>query len=443
MRDSVHELGLLNGSVYKDGGLKKLNIYIDNGIISKLTDQVYDCEKVVDCAGKMLLPGFIDPHVHLNLNLGEFTSSDDFSNGTKAAAYGGFTTIIDFLNPVNRAEEFERALEEKMAEGRGSNIDYSFHTTIGNYKEHPEPLAEKSLYAGIPSIKLFTTYSESDRKCNDGIIVELVRLSKEKNLLVMCHTENDGVILNHFKDGDRADGIENYEESRPEIAEICEMAKLAEIAELEGGRLYFVHVTCGSSVKLLKDKYSSSLNKHIFIESCPQYFYLTKDKYMEKEGALYLLAPPLRSNYENGLLKEHIDTINVIGTDHCPFMRNEKLKYDDSSTIPKGLGGLEYSFSLMYTLYGNCIIDKFTENPAKIHGLFPKKGVLSEGSDGDVVIFDPYKSFIVDSGHSKCDYSPYDGIKLTGQVISTILRGKFIIEDGKFIGGQGEFQRRV
>ncbi|MHA1446971.1 MAG: dihydroorotase, partial [Candidatus Heimdallarchaeaceae archaeon] len=239
------------------------------------------------------------------------------------------------------------------------------------------------------------------------------------------------------------DSVESYESSRPAASEIEEIEKIAGmVAELKG-KLYIVHVTCGSSIELLNDKYKELLGNNIFIESCPQYFHLTKDMYDNDNGNLFLLAPPLRSSKEQEKLKENISVIDTIGTDHCPFTKEEKMRYKEASKIPKGLGSLEFSFSLMYHLFGDEIIDKFTLNPAKIHKLFPKKGIIQVGSDADFVIFDPVKVLFIDSDHSKSDYTPYNSMITTGIVESTILRGEFLVKNRKLVGSmKGQFNRR-
>jgi len=434
-------MGIVNGSVYRNGDFSLEDIYMSDQKITKIvpSGKILPCKKIVDCSNKLILPGFIDPHVHINLDLGEFKTSDDYESASKAAAFGGITTFIDFLEPINSVDEFDVKLQQKHKEAEKSFIDYSFHTTVGNFTGDVETLASKSLESGIPSIKLFTTYSESNRRCSYEKIREFISNSSLSDTLILFHAENDEIILNSNVE----DNTAVYENSRPKKAEIEEIEKLAEMAAELKGRIYIVHVTCGSSLNLLKEKYSDLLQHNIFIESCPQYFYLTKEVYATENGNLFLLAPPLRSKNEQEKLKKNIGIINTIGTDHAPFKKEEKLRYAKPSQVPKGLGSLEYSFSLMYNLFGKSIIPKYTINPAVIHNLFPRKGIIQEGSDADLVIFDPEKEIIIDSGHSKSDYSPYDGLKITGIVESTILRGKFLVEERKFVGSKiGQFIKR-
>ncbi len=434
-------MSLVNGSVYRNGDFSLEDIYISDQKISKIvpSGKILPCKKIVDCSNKLILPGFIDPHVHINLDLGEFKSSDNYESASKAAAFGGITTFIDFLEPINTVKEFDEKLQKKHKEAELSFIDYSFHTTVGNFKDDVEKLVSKSLKSGIPSIKLFTTYSESNRRCSYEKIREFIKNSGLTGSLILVHAENDEIIVNSKVE----DNTAVYENSRPKEAEIEEIEKLAQMVAEIKGRIYIVHVTCGSSLDLLKEKYSELLQHNIFIESCPQYFYLNKEVYKTEDGNLFLLAPPLRSKEEQEKLKKNIVTINTIGTDHAPFTKEEKLRYTKPSQVPKGLGSLEYSFTLMYNLFGESIIPKYTINPALIHNLFPRKGIIQEGSDADLVIFDPERELIIDSGHSKCDYSPYDDLKIIGVVESTILRGNFIVEERKFVGSKlGQYIKR-
>jgi len=254
--------------------------------------------------------------------------------------------------------------------------------------------------------------------------------------MLLAHSENDELIKEgKFK-------IPTHEENRPTISEIIEVLTLSEMAKLRDGLMYIVHLSSGETLKKLTESYRDILNKNIFIESCPQYFYLSKDNYKTENGFLYTLAPPLRGKEEIELLKHHIDKVNTIGTDHCPFKSHEKFK-DTLDLIPMGIGGIEHSFNLMYTLFGERIIEKFTRNPAKLHGLYPKKGILSPGSDGDVAIFDPNGEYIITESHSNCDYDLYKGIKVRGRIISTILRGRFIIKDGELVSTEkGQYVNR-
>lgn len=429
----MYDLSLINGEIYGEGQFHKKNLYITEGKIRSISEEVEPSRRTVDCRGLKILPGFIDPHVHFELDLGEFRSADDFYSGSVAAAFGGVTTVLDFLDPINSVDTYEAALASRLDQASKSCIDYGLHLTLGNFEEDRAIgwLMDRALKDGLSSVKVFTTYSESDRKCPDKVI-EAVLQSK---MMLLAHSENDELVNPEFLK------VETFETSRPVIAEVSEVAKLAEMASFENGHLYIVHTSAGSTVEMVADRFDDKLGKNIFLESCPQYFYLTSEWFKGDEGRKFLLAPPLRSEEEQMKLRSQIHRISTIGTDHCPFMGDEKLKYDTANKVPKGIGSVEYAFLLMYNLFGYDIIEQFTSNPAQIFGL-SEKGAIRFGKDADLVLFDPNKMTIVTSGHSACDYSPYEGMKLRGEIHSTLVRGQFVVEDRIFMGGQGKFIRR-
>lgn len=429
----MYDAGFINGEVYLNGTFYQKNIYIEGGKIVEITELEKAAEKVTDCEGMKILPGFIDPHVHLELDLGAFSSVDNFYSGSRAAAFGGVTTLLDFLAPIGTSSEYEAAFEKRMKEAEKSNIDYSFHLTFGNFKDVNEvkELLKKASEDGITSVKIFTTYSDSDRKCSDGIIEEVLL----SNLLLMAHCENDELVQSDYKD------VATFEKSRPVLAERTAVIKLCEMATSTKGKLYVVHTSAGSTVEMVKKRFKGEIGHHIFLESCPQYFYLTEKDFYGENGRLFLLAPPLRSEIEKEKLNDHFEFIRTIGTDHCPFMKADKFKYPGANQVPKGLGSIQYSFLLMYGLFGYPVIDRFTVNPARLFGL-KDKGAIEVGKDADLVIFDSNGETLITSGESACDYSPYEGLRLKGRIKSTVLRGEFLVKDGVFIGKKGCYIRR-
>jgi dihydropyrimidinase len=427
----MFDLGIINGRVYIDGGFVDTNVYINEGTIKKIDRCTFECEKTVNAEGKLVLPGFIDPHVHFSLDLGEFSSRDDFESGSRTAAFGGVTTFLDFTRPVFSHEEALVAIMERKKEAEKSCVDYSFHLTLGNFSGDVENLVKTCGEEGLGSIKVFTAYSESNRRCSYEIIEKIL----ENDILLMSHSEEDELVNPIWEE------VATYEESRPVVAEMTSVEKLCRITEDRKGKLYIVHVSSGSTIEMVKDEFGPLLNKSIFLESCPHYFNLSSEIYCRKDGRLYLMAPPLRSREEVEKLKNNMDFISTIGTDHCPFMKEEKSKYERADKVPKGIGGIEHSFSLMYTLFGEKIIPKFTSSPAEIFGL-GKKGRIGEGFDGDIVVYDENISRAIESGASRCDYSVYEDMKVKGKVITTISRGRIIMDKGIFFGGRGKFFRR-
>ena len=235
--------------------------------------------------------------------------------------------------------------------------------------------------------------------------------------------------------------VSQHASARPALAEVSEVVKLAEMTKYSDGRMYIVHTNCGTTVERLKENYNSILNKDFVIESCPHYFIFSSSKYLQRDGYLFTTTPPLRSEREVKKLNHQIDNIFTIGTDHCPFNDAAKNK-DFVNDIPMGIGGVEYSFPLMYDKFGEKVIDKFTKNPAIIHGLYPRKGTLLPGADADIVVFDENEQYIILNNHSNVDYNIYKDMEITGKVCSTISKGKFVVKDGIFIGGKGEYIAR-
>ena len=431
----MKDLGILNGKVYIEGEFVEANVYVENGIISDVTTNFYDSRITYDADGKWVLPGFIDPHVHFELTVGSFTSVDDFKSGSVSASFGGITTFIDFLDPASTIEGIEKALKIRLKKARKSVVDYSFHITIANPEDDPEKIVHFAKEIGLPTIKVFTTYSSTNRRTYDHQIANLLKASKEEDVLILVHAENDDLVV----EGEIPIGL--HEESRPTLAEISEVIKLSEIAKFCEGNLYVVHVSSGLTVEEVKRRFSDIIGKNLFLESCPQYFYLTKDVYKGEKGNLYTLVPPLRSDNERKKLINNVDVISTVGTDHCSFTKEDKIgKF--TKDIPMGVGSIEFSFVLMYTLFGSKVIDKFTRNVAKIHKLYPKKGTLLPGSDADIVIFDPNAKWYIEKHHSKSNYNIYEGLEVKGKIISTISRGNFIVKDGIFVGGEGQFLER-
>jgi dihydropyrimidinase len=429
---ALADLGIVNGKVYLDGRFTSVNIYIKDEKINSITNERQACKQEIDAKGCMVLPGLIDPHVHFQLGVGERMSSDDFYSGSVKAALGGITTYIDFLDPVKKATEIKHEFDKRLNLSKTSITDYAFHATIANPLDLPMKIIKESKDVGITSIKLFTTYSNTDRRTKDNYIFELLVCSREEAIKVVVHAENDELV------SDSKDIlVRDHETSRPVISENVEVMKLAAMAKETGGNLYLVHVSAGSSVEKLVKEYENELKtQKIIIESCPHYFILNSSVYEKENGYQYTMTPPLRPEQERKLLNQYIDYISTIGTDHCPC--DEKLKkHEFTNDIFMGIGGLEYSFLNMYTLFQDKIIDKFTKEPAKAYGLYPKKGTLMPGADADILLFDCNSCTKVEDKNSV-----YNQKTLQGAIKKVFLRGRLIVEDGEIYPTAGEYIRR-
>ncbi len=429
------DLAIKNGEVYVNGAFEKMNVYIKDGRIAALSDKDIASKEVYDAKGAMVLPGLIDPHVHFALDLGAFVSVDDFEAGSKAAAYGGVTTFIDFLDPVDNVENLKKAYEKRKQEAERSHLDYAFHATIKNPKDDLETFVLTMKTLGITTLKFFTTYSDSNRRTYDKDIKELLRLSKKHGITLLAHIENDEMITL-----DDAYTHEDLPKSRPSKSETSEALKLASYVEKTGGTLYMVHLSSGDTLRALKERYPHLLNKNFIIESCPQYFTFNHDQLKGEAGKLFTFAPPLRSERERKILREHIEDIHTIGTDHCAFMKADK-QTEKLKDMPLGIGGVEHSFSIMYRHFGPEVIPKMSENIASVHRLAPQKGSIAVGADADLAIFEA-KETTIDTNHAASDYSVYESLKGGAALRATIARGEFIVKDQAFFPRQGRYLKR-
>jgi dihydropyrimidinase len=369
--------------------------------------------------------------VHFELDLGFIKSVDDFYSGSIAALYGGFTSYVDFLEPTDTAEALEKSYYDRLALAKKSVIDYHFHACIKNPKGDLEAYVKKMKALGMNTLKLFTTYSDSNRRTYDKEIIELLKLSKKYHFLIMAHIENDDLI-----DLNPKFTYQDLPISRPSESELTEALKLAEYTKQTKGYLYMVHLSSGKTLEALDFHYGDILNKHFFIESCPQYFTFTNDKLNEENGYLYTFAPPLRSREEKELLFNYHDSIYTIGTDHCAFMKKDKIK-PKLSQIPLGIGGVEHALGIMRHHLGDKVIEKMTSRVAHTQGLI-NKGQIKEGYDADITLFKSDATMRIDDNHGTCDYSVYEDLATAGKTISVLVRGAFVLKDRKVIKHQGK-----
>ena len=427
----MYDLFIKNGLVYIDGCFKNTNVGVKDSKIAYLGPEEYPSKEIVDAKNRKIIPGLIDPHVHFDLFCGTIPSKDDFYYGSKSAAFGGVTTIVDFLDPSRNAKELEKTFYERVKKAEKCNVDYHFHACIREPNGDLEEYVFKMKELGMNTIKLFTTYSETHRRTYDEDIKKLLKLSKKYHFLVLAHIENDEMI-----NRDPNLDYKSLAEARPSESETTEALKLCEFAKKTGGYLYMVHCSSGNTINEIAKKYSKYLGKNIFVESCPQYFVFNKDVLKGKQGYLFTFAPPLRSEEERKLLNKNIDNIITIGTDHCAFTIEDKKKYTLLKGMPLGIGGIENSFQVMYKLFGDKVIDKMSKNVAEIERFANKNGVLV-GNYADLVILKGMKNTI-GKPHGKVDYSVYEGINVNVMIESTILRGEFVIKNGKFIPHKGQ-----
>lgn len=402
-------------------------------------------EEVMDVSGCLAAPGGIDAHTHFDMPCGSIMTSDDFKSGTRAAVAGGTTTVIDFSEPEHGAS-LQSGLDRwhEKADGR-SFADYSFHMTLSRYDEGMEEEIRSMIRQGVTSFKAYTAY-KGDLGVEDRDMYRLLALMKKHGVLLMIHCEN-GDILDVRREELAAAGpadISLHPLSRPNEVEHEAVSRMIDMARLLTAPVYIVHTSTRQALKEIEEAKEEGVR--VYCETCPQYLFLTEEKYRLPgfEGAKYVCSPPLRSSKDQealwkGIMQGIVDTVS---TDHCSFnYKGQKdLGLEDFRLIPNGLPGVENRLELMYSLaesHGLTCSDiaRITaENPAKIFGLYPRKGVIQPGSDADLVIIRPDSSHVIDSGTQRqyVDYNPYQGMVVSHKVQHVFLRGQKIIEDGAF-----------
>lgn len=427
----MNDLLIKNGLVFLKGKWVKANLAVLGEKISYIGENEVEAKEVLDVEGLKVIPGLIDPHVHFELNCGRVTSCDDFYSGSVCAAYGGVTTIVDFLDPTRNAEELEKSYYERIALAKKSLVDYHMHACIREPNGDLEEYVKTVVKLGMRTIKLFTTYSDTHRRTYDKDIEQLLRLSKKYNIMITAHIENDNLI-------DLRDEY-TYKDlpvSRPSLSETSEALKLAKMVRETGGNFYMVHCSSGETLKSLKEQFSDILGKNFFVESCPQYFVFNNSVLEGENGKLFTFAPPLRSERERQLLTAYYKDVNAIGTDHCAFMSKEK-DYPTLKGFPLGVGGVEHSFSIMYRRFGDEIIEKMSKNTGILQD-FPTKGELEVGKDADISIFQEINDYFEKENHGTCDYSIYDGVLGAGEFKHVLVRGKFVLRNRVVVPHSGK-----
>lgn len=432
----MNQLSIDGGRVWTGTGWTRGSVGIKDGRVDSLTARPLPAARSVDARGLLVLPGLIDSHVHFGLGVGASMTADGFAGGSRAAAFGGVTTVIDFLDPVRTAPALEAAWTQRSALARESCVDFGFHATLARPQDGATAFVKAAKALGCPSLKVFTTYSNTDRRTSDRAIGELLAAGARAGTTVLVHAENESLM-----DLSPGTPVALHEESRPAVCEVSQVLTLAELVRQTGGRLYVVHTNVGTTVERLKVVHPDLLGQTLFLETCPHYLLWDKTKYQRPDGGRYTMTPPLRSPGERRLLAANFDQFHVLGTDHCAYDAAQK---DQGTTdgLPMGIGGVEFLLTSLWGTFGEACLPKLTSQPAQIHGLWPRKGNLLPGADADVVLFDPKPRATVDGHHGDADHTAWQGQPIAGRVVSTLLRGQFLVENGEFRGGQGRFVPR-
>lgn len=446
-----YDLVLIGGEICDGADICRANLYISEGKIADITPKnVYHPARAsLDCSGLVVLPGFIDPHVHLGLRLSRYTSSDNFSSGSDAALSGGVTTIFDFTEPIYDHEGFMKNLADRLKDASICKIDYGLHITLGgNIKLSPEEVSELAVGTGCPTIKVFTAYGDTNRRTDDGYLYELLKSSGKMGSVVMVHAENDELIKINSR---RYPGTFEYlSDIRATESEVEAVTKVALLATKAKGQAYIVHLSSGETVSWI-ESFAGISRENVVFETCPQYLTLNKELLKRKDGYLYTFCPPLRSKKESELLVRALREgfISTVGTDHCPFTLDEKTESGGRlDSVPYGIASLGITYSVVNTLLDGDLLKLvrlLSKNPARYMGIYPEKGSLLPGTDADIVVVNPKERFTVqDPAYGKAEYWPYKGLELKGKVKYTLLRGQLAFDGSTILvdEGNGNFLKR-
>ena len=458
-----------NGTLITASDTFTADLLVEDEKITRIgLDLEADPDHQVDATGKLVMPGGVDPHVHLDLPMFGTVSSDDHYTGHKAAAFGGTTTAMDFI--VLEHEGFDHSVDLWMKKAEKAAIDYSFHMNLTRFDEKIAKTIPSLMKMGIQTLKVFTAYNGRLR-IDDGSIFKALQIAKENGMLMMAHCENGDVVETLTGQALSAGhkSPEWHALTRPAWGAVEATLRMAAMAEQADSPVYIVHMNVGGEVDMLK--YARERGVKVMGETCPQYLFFTIDDLRKPDGAKWICSPPMRSRADNIRLWEGLaeNILQTIGTDHCPFYFNgaqpivyegseiaipgKELGKDDFTKIPNGLPGIQDRMPVLWT-YGvraghitpNQFVAYMSTNPAKIFGLYPRKGALVPGADADIVIWDPEKKvkYGVAHSHQRTDYSLYEGWELTGYPEKVFLRGKLIVDGDEWKGkrGDGKFLKR-
>jgi len=451
---------IANGTVVTAKETKAADILIENGRIREVRAGIpaSAATERIDASGMLIFPGGIDAHTHLDMPFGGTTSADDFETGTRAAAFGGTTTIVDFaIQP--RGTKMRDALDTwwKKAENKAC-IDYGLHMIVTDLGGAGLEDMDSMVDQGVASFKLFMAYPNV-LMVDDATIFRALSQTAKNGALICMHAENgsviDVIVQKALAEGKTAPIYHAL--TRPTVAEAEAVHRAIAMAEMAGVPVYIVHLSCEDALNQVREARDRGLPA--FAETCPQYLLLSQEE-MERpnfEGAKYVFTPPLREKKNLPKLWEGLkhDHLQVVSTDHCPFCFKEQktLGKDDFTKIPNGGPGIENRLQLIYhhgVNAGRLSLNRFVElvstTPARIFGMYPKKGEIAPGSDADLVIWDPQAPYTISAAthHMRVDYSMFEGFNVMGNVKTVFSRGEAIVDRGNFLGkvGRGEYLRR-
>ncbi|MBK8774491.1 MAG: dihydropyrimidinase [Chitinophagaceae bacterium] len=446
-----------NGRIITADADYKADIFIEGETIATIGKNLnIRADKIIDASGKLVMPGGIDPHVHLDMPFMGTYSSDNYETGTRAALFGGTTMVIDFILQ-KQGNSLKAALDEWRGRSNGNCVgDYSFHMAVTDFNDDTKNEIRHFIeIEGITSFKTFMAYKGA-LMIDDRQMIGLMEEVKKCGGLINVHATN-GDMIDYLVQKHRSEGklspLYHYL-SQPEVTEAEAAERFADMANYTGCPGYIVHLTCEGALNAVRN--ATKRNQNLFVETCIQYLIIDASLYKKEDGAKWVMSPPLREKKDQATLWAGINQglVQVVATDHCPFMWEQKLMgKDDFSKIPNGHPAIENRMELLFSegvSKGKITLNKFVEisstNAAKIFGMFPQKGTIAIGCDADIILLDPVEKHKLSAKthHMNVDYSGYEGWDCTGKIKTVLLRGEVVIEDNKCLvqKGFGKFIKR-
>jgi len=435
------------GTIVTPKGSYSADIRVDNGKITEIAAQLStENADVLDASGCLIFPGFIDAHTHFDMSTGTALTADNFYSGTRGAIVGGTTTIVDFATQ-EKGESLVQALRNWHSKADGvSSCDYAFHMAISDWNPSVSKEIDAMVAEGVTSFKLYLAYD--NLRVSDGELYEILKRVHDVHGIIGTHCEN-GDLVNKMIAEKRATGELSpaaHPASRPDFVEAEAISRYLYIAEVAGAPVNIVHL----STKLGFDEVlkARARGQKVYVETCPHYLTLDESRYhlQNFESAKYVCSPPLRKKEDQQCLWEGLKNgdIDTVSTDHCSFnfKKQKEQGREDFSKIPNGMPGVEHRPAVMYT-YGVCenriskeqMVAQLSENTARLFGMYPQKGALLVGSDADIVVWDPsYKGIITaQKMEQNVDYTPYEGMPVTGRPKAVFLRGQLVVQNGEVV----------
>jgi dihydropyrimidinase len=448
------------GTVVTAEGSYRADVLVeDEKVVAVGTNLDANGAETVDATGKLVMPGFIDAHTHMDMPFGGTVTADDWATGTEAAVAGGTTMLIDF-SLQEEGGTLAGAVDAWTEKARGKAvIDYGFHVAITDLRDDIKAELPDLAVRGVASVKIFMAYKGTPLYTEDDDLFETLQLSKEAGVLVMVHAENGDVIAKLQQQAlERGDVAPRFHAlTRPEEVEAEATNRAIRLAEVAGAPILVVHVSCAPALEAIH--LAHERGQTVYAETCPQYFAFEYEDLAREgfEGAKYVCSPPLRDPSNRPALWNGLKfgDLQIFGSDHCSFNYEgqKEMGKDDFTLIPNGLPGAEERAMALWTLgvregklSENQFVAVLSTNQARIYGAYPRKGTLAPGADADVVLWDPDLSTtaIAENRHGNVDYTPYEGMSFTGGPASVYVRGSLVYRDGEVVGerGSGRFIER-